>query len=269
LNNTNLYWSLLSATGMMLVAIAAIVFWRRTTHVAYRWFWIGAGLWTVAVAIKFAIAAPTSGPVFRYLAGQLPGPAFILVGGLYGGLQSSLCEIGLTWLAVLIWSQLGRNAERAIGIGIGAGAFEAFLLGLAAAIGVSATVADARSTELLRQQVDAMANINPVFWLIASVERVIAILCHASTRALVLLGTIHGRPWMVFWGFAIFTLLDGIVTAAHLTGMLGKISMWWIELTILPLALVSIPILWWCYSRWGESAQPDVPTPADSLPLTS
>jgi hypothetical protein len=254
---------------MMLVAAAAIFYWRRVTHLKYRWFWIGAGLWMVAVAIKFAIAVPTNGPIFRYLAGHLPGPAFILVGGLYGGLQSSLCEIGLTWLAVLIWRQLGRDAERAIGIGIGAGAFEAFLLGLAAAAGVSAAIADAESTELLRQQIDAMANINPVFWLIASVERVIAILCHASTRALVLLGTIHRRPWMVFWGFAIFTLLDGIVTAAHLTGMLGKISMWWIELTILPLALVSIPILRWCYSRWADSAQPDVPTQVDPFPSTS
>jgi hypothetical protein len=265
LNNTNLYLSVVSAAGMMLVATVAVVFWRRLTRLPYRWFWVGAALWFVAVAIKFAVAIPTNGPVFKFLAGTLPAPAFIVVGGLYGGLQSSLCEIGLTWLAVLRWRQIGRDAERAIGIGVGAGAFEAFLLGLAAGIGVITVIAGVENTEPLRQQIDAAAGSNRLFWLIASAERVIAILCHASTRALVILGVVHRRPWMIFWGVFIFTVLDAIATGAHLTGKLGSISMWWIELAILPLAIVSIPILRWCYSRWGAAASGTAPQPIPSL----
>jgi hypothetical protein len=239
---------------MMLVACAAVVFWRRLTHLPYRWFWIGAALWTLAVAIKFAIAIPTNGPIFKFLESALTYPLNLFAGGLFGGLESSLTEIGLTWLAVKKWPQIGQNAERAIGIGVGAGAFEAFLLGLLAAMAVIAALAGVEKTEIVREQVDAVAKRDSLFWLLGTAERTIAILCHTSTRALVLLGVVHKRAWMVFWGFAIFTILDGTVTAAHLTGKLGTFSMWWIELTLLPMALASIPILRWCYVRWSAKS---------------
>jgi hypothetical protein len=251
-NDTNLYLSLVSAAGMMLVAVAAVVFWRRLTRLRYRWFWVGAALWAIAVAIKFGIAIPTNGPIYKSLSQSFSPAAFVAAGGLYGGVQSSLCEIGLTWLAVLVWRDWGRDADRAIGIGVGAGAFEAFLLGLAAAMVVAAAFSGANEAQNIRQQIDAVADVSPVFWLIATAERIIAILCHASSRALVLLGTFHRRPWMVFWGFVIFTYIDSVATAAHLTGKLGTFSMWWIEFALAPAALISIPILWWCYSRWGE-----------------
>jgi hypothetical protein len=49
------------------------------------------------------------------------------------------------------------------------------------------------------------------------------------------------------------SILDGIATAAHLSGKLGSFSMWWIELAILPMALLSIPILRWCYAIWHHT----------------
>lgn len=251
---------------MMLVAIAAVVYWRRLTRVPYRWFWIGAGLWTVAVAIKFAIAIPTNGPIYKYLESVLQFPTYLVVGGLFGGLESSLTEIGRTWIAVLIWRQLGRDADRAIGIGVGAGAFEAFLLGLLAAIAVAGTLTGVEETKPIREQIDSVAKTTPVFWLAGTAERVIAILCHASTRALVLLGVVYHRPWMVFWGFAIFTILDGIATAAHLTGKIGTFSTWWIELAVLPMALVSIPILRWCYARCGQSRRDETSDTPEDVP---
>jgi hypothetical protein len=84
------------------------------------------------------------------------------------------------------------------------------------------------------------------------VERITAILCHASTRALVLLGVSKKRYMLVFWGFLIFTLLDGVAGGVHVAGLMGKISVWWIELAILPFAAVSVPVLVWCYRRWPE-----------------
>ena len=46
------------ATGpmMMLVALAFVVAWKRRTHVKLRWFWAGAGVWTLGVALKIACA---------------------------------------------------------------------------------------------------------------------------------------------------------------------------------------------------------------------
>jgi hypothetical protein len=38
LENANLYLSLVSTAGIILVAVAAIVVWRQKTNLSYRWF---------------------------------------------------------------------------------------------------------------------------------------------------------------------------------------------------------------------------------------
>jgi uncharacterized membrane protein YhfC len=250
---------------MMFVALAAVVYWRRLTVLPYRWFWIGAALWTVAIVVKFAPISVVNSAYGLIMQG-FPAPLALIVGGLYGGLHSSLCEIGLTWVAVRIWPSWGRDADTAIGIGLGAGAFEAFLMGLMAAIAILVAMAGVEEAKPIRDQLDIAYQTTPLFWLVGTAERIIAILCHASSRALVLLGVVHRRPWMVFWGFAIFTVLDGIVTAAHLAGAVGTISMWWIELAILPMALISIPILRWCYAEWGAVQAPEIVAGPEPLP---
>jgi hypothetical protein len=59
-------------------------------------------------------------------------------------------------------------------------------------------------------------------------------------------------PW--FWsfvaGFLIMTAIDAIAGYVYLAGLMGKISVWWIELAITPAALLSIPILVWCIRSW-------------------
>ncbi len=264
--NTNALLGLVSACGMMFVAVASVVYWRRKTRVAYRWLWVGTGLWTVAVALKIGCALLMNAAVLGFLGRQLPHWLFVVTGGLYVGIQSSLFEIGLTFVAVLIWKSLGRDADRAIGIGVGAGAFEAFLLGISSLIAVGIVLAGLPGAEQVGKTFDVVAATSPVFWLLAPVERVIAIICHAATRALVLLGVTHRKPWMVVGGFLLFTVLDGIAGAAHVSGIIGKISMWWIELAILPCALVSIPALRWCYGRWGQfvESEPEMGEPKES-----
>jgi uncharacterized membrane protein YhfC len=247
--------TLISAVGMMVVAIAAVIYWRRATKLPFRWFWLGAGLWTVAVALKVVCAMLANAPVIGFLKAHVSRTFLVIDGGLFIGLESSLFEIGLTLLAVLVWRQLGKDADRAIGIGVGAGAFEALLLGLASFIAMLTVLAGLPETEKVSEAVNKVATVTPLFWLAAPVERIIAILCHASSRALVLLGVTQRRPMMVFWGFLLFTVLDGIAGAAHISGFVGKGSMWWIELAVLPFALISIPILQWCYARWGRGAQ--------------
>jgi YhfC intramembrane metalloprotease len=254
--DANLYFALLAAVGMIVVAALAVVYWRRVSGLGWKWLWAGAGLWAAAVLVKFLFAAVANRYVFGYLTGQVSFLAFVLIGGLYVGLESSLCEIGFTWLAVRRWPQLGQDADRAIGVGVGAGAFEAFLLGLAALIAVLAALAHGSNNAALRAMIDQGAATTPLFWLAGPVERIIAILCHASSRALVLLGVVHRQPNMVFSGFLIFTLLDGVAGAAFLSGKMGTISLWWIELMFLPFGLVSIPILKWCRDRWAPWKAP-------------
>jgi len=255
--------------GMIIVAATAAIYGWRALRVQIRWFWAGVGLWVTAVILKSISALLANPPVLGFLKENLSYPVLVVSGGLFIGIQSSVFEMGFTLLACLIWRQLGRDGRRAIGIGVGAGSFEALLLGLSSLAAVIAIAAGVPGTEGVRTGLESTASATPLFWLVAPVERIIAILCHASTRALVLLGAAKKRWLLIFWGFLIFALLDGVAGAAHVSGKLGAISLWWIELVLLPFALVSVPILRWCYRRWGEPearvralnehGQPDAP----------
>jgi hypothetical protein len=243
---------MISGVGMMLVAVLVFVAWWRISRVQLRWFWGGAGLWTIAVALKIVSSLLTNELVLNSLKG-LPHPVYVGLGALYVGVQSSLFEMGFTLLAVLIWRQLGRDAGRAITIGVGAGVFEAFLLGVAALAGaITLSVVHGPQVEQAVKSVEHTASVTPLLWLVGPVERILAILCHASSRALILLGVTKKRLGLVFWGFLIFTLLDGVAGGAYVAEVIGKVSTWWIELALAPFALVSIPVLVWCYRRWGE-----------------
>lgn len=262
---SNILSLLVSGASMMVVAIVAFVVWRRLSRVQIRWCWVGAGLWTIAVLLKIAWSALADELVLNSFK-ALPHPLYVALGALYGGVQSSVFEMGFTLLAVLIWRQLGRDAGRAIAVGVGAGAFEAFLLGLLAFVGALALTLPDMEEGL--KALEATAAVTPLLWLLGTVERVIAILCHASSRALILLGVAKRKYLLVLWGFLIFTLLDGSASGFYVAGLIGKISMWWIELAMMPLALLSIPVLVWCYKRWGgpaDESQPVHSPPAPSL----
>jgi uncharacterized membrane protein YhfC len=248
----NMTLSLVSALGMMVVAVASVVYWRRVSEIPLKWFWLGAALWAIGAALKIAFALFANRFVIGFMGQNLAHPLFVLVGGLFVGSESSLFEIGVTLLSVLIWREFGRDANRAIGIGIGAGAFEALLLGAVGLAAVISSLEGLSGAAWVREKIDTAAAGTPLFWLAPPVERVIAIACHASSRALVLLGVVHRKPIMVFWGFVFFAALDSIPGAAQVSGKVSQISAWWIELAVLPFALASIAILRWCYLRWRE-----------------
>jgi len=253
MSDLNLWLTAIAGLGMVLVAGGALIGWERISQTEWKWFWIGAGLWGVAVAIKVAVALSVNEPVTSWLRQRLSYPAYIGATGLYLGVLSSACEIGLTILAVVVWRQLGRDAGRAIAIGVGAGAIEAFLIGVATIVSVAVAMTELPGTEEIRQRLAGSPGgaAIPLIWLIGPVERALALLIHASTRALVLLGLFYNRPWMILGGFAIFTAVDGIAGGAIVFRMKhAGFSAWWIELAIAPFALVSVFILRWCYRRW-------------------
>jgi hypothetical protein len=237
---------------MVLVGLAAAWYWWRVSGARARWFWIGTALWTVAVIIKFTIAILANARVVAVLKDHLPHTAFVAAGGLFTGIESSLCEIGLTLLAGLIWKQLGENAGRAIAVGVRAGAFEAVILGLANLASVLAWRAGVPGTEQIGEALQVAAASTPVFWLAGPVERVIAILVHAASRGLVLVGIRHARIGMIAGGFLIFTYIDAIAGGVQISGSLGRVSLWWIELLISTAAFVSLPSIWWLHRRFGD-----------------
>ena len=238
---------LVGAGCMMLVAFASVWFWRRSSGVAWRWFWVGAAVWTVAVAVKLAIAFATNGPVLLASKPLLPRWAYLTVGTIYGGALTGVTEVLLTAVAALIWRRMAADAARGVAIGVGAGAFEAALLATGA--GVVAVLISMGVK--LGEDVSASA----MTWATAfppAIERATAIACHTASRALVLLAIARGRWSLFFYGFALLSGLDALVMFLYLTGRVGTMSPWAMEALLVPFGLLSIPITIWCIRQWPQ-----------------
>lgn len=235
---------------MFAVGGAAIVCWRRTSELPWKWLWIGAGLWAVAGGLKVSCALFLNPPVIKFLAREYSAPVLLVAGGAFLGFESAFFEIGLTCAAVAIWRHLGGDAGRATGVGAGAGAVEAVLLAIASLAAVAVCLSGTPAGAKVAEQMAKTAESTPLAWLVPPSERAIALLCHTASRTLVLLGVTHGKPLLILCGWLLFTLIDGVARAFHLTGRIGQFSLWWIELALLPFALISIPPLRWSWSQW-------------------
>jgi len=230
---------LASAIAMMFVAIASVWIWRRWTDESWRWIWVGAALWTVAVVAKFAIAIPLNEPLLKGLKASLPHWAYLTIGSIYGGALTGVTEVLFTFIAALRWRQMAATAQRAVGIGVGAGAFEAALLAIGVAAGTVFASAGITSWALV---------------LAPPTERLIAILCHIASRVLVLMAVAR-RRYVLFWcGFLLLSGTDAVAMYLYLTDQVGTTSPWAMEAMLAPFGLVSIPVTLWCISHWPTSA---------------
>ncbi len=176
----------------------------------------------------------------------------------YDGQMKNVCSVliaiafifGVTLAAALIWRNMCRDADTAIAVGIGAGAFEALLLGLSGLGGVFIALLGMPGSDGVLIGMARIAMITPLAWLVGPVERVIAILCHTSSRALVLLSVAKRRGRLFWWGFMIMTAIDSVAGFVHVSYMIGKASLWWIELAVAPFGIISVPIIRRCLGCW-------------------
>jgi uncharacterized membrane protein YhfC len=241
---------LFSPAAIVLVAVGGVLYWRRRSRAGWRWFWAGAAVWAVGVALKFAWALLLNEPILAAFRSTLPRSLYLGTGSLYIGVLTGVFEIGVTLAAALIWRRMARAPGRAVAVGLGAGAFEALLVAVAALVAV--VVAVSGKVPGAANQFARATALTPVVWLVGPVERVLAILCHTSSRALVLLAVARRRWRYFWWGFLLMTGLDSVAGFAHLAGFIGTVNMWWVELAIAPFAIASIPIIGWCIRSWPE-----------------
>jgi uncharacterized membrane protein YhfC len=246
---------LINSLGMLAVGIGSVVIWRSISGVGIRSFALGALLWAVAVPPKLAVFWLTSAHVIGCFRVYLPYPFFIAAAGAFVGCVGSVFEVGIIWIAARIWPALGRDAGRAIAIGLGAGAFEALLLGLVPLLGALAIAVSLEDAEEIRDALQP-ATTTPLFCLLGPAERLIALVVHTASRTLVLLGVAKGKPLLTCSGFVLFAAIEGSGGALLVSGVAGRHNpSWWNELAILPIALISLPILWWCYRRWRNKGE--------------
>jgi hypothetical protein len=245
----SLIW-LVPGGGMMVVAVVAAVGWKRRSGVPWRWLGAGAAIWAAGIALKGLDAYFLALPALKAMREALPRIGVLFLGGAYLGLQSAFYEMGVTLAAALIWRRLARSADRGVAVGVGAGAFEALLLGIGVLAAHATAIAAVGKTGPLLVAMAESAEVTPLVWAVAPVERLIAILCHTSSRALILLGVAARRWRLVAGGFLLFAVLDGIAGAFHATEEIGTFNMWLVEAALAVLAVASIPIIRWCVRRW-------------------
>jgi uncharacterized membrane protein YhfC len=245
-----MYLYLLEGFSMLAVALFAAFFWRQRTHADWRWFWIGAAIWIAGVAGKLIWSVLLNPVLLGAIKGYGPDAAYLFLGALYLGINSAVWEIGVTALAARRWRNMTRNADRAAGVGVGAGAFEAGLLGIAVMISVVVAMFDGPGAQEVRDSIVQQSGHAPLAWFADPVERVIAILLHTSTRMLVLLAVVQRRRELFWYGFGLFAFADGIAGFVILSEALTTYSRWWLEFALLPVVVVSLAIIAWCYRHW-------------------
>lgn len=246
---------LVSGLLMVLVGGAPAVWWRLRSRTPWRWFWAGAAIWTVGVALKFAFAAFFYDSGLTAMESALPPWAYLGLGSLYGGVLTGVFEDGVTLAAGLIWARLARDWRRAMAVGLGAGGLEAILLGLVTYLGAVHCLSDLAAEAELSA---AVAGGGAAWWLVAPAERFIATLCHTSSRMLVLLSVVT-RRWRFFCcGFLLSIGVDGVAGWLDLSGRVDTMSHWALEIPFVPFAAASVLIIAWCARRWPVE-QPRLP----------
>jgi uncharacterized membrane protein YhfC len=231
---------LITGKLMALVGVLAAWAWRWRARADWRYFLIGGAIWAVGVGLKFGWALLLYVPVLKSLGNTLPYTAAFVAGAIYTGLLTGVFEIGVTVVAARLWPRLSLSAARGVAVGIGAGATEAVTLGVLASLWAAFGSGLASGSG----GIALSATLLPV------VERILALLCHAASRALVLFSAATRRWRWAWWGFALLTAVDAIAGAFILYAKDAPLSPWYLELSLVPLALVSIVLLAIMVKRW-------------------
>ena len=248
----NLISVIIAGILIIIISMFFIIKWKKLPGVSLKWIFLGGGVWLAGVVLKFLFAFAFNDPVLQGIKFILGQTGYLSIGSIYIGLLTGVFEIGITLVFALFIKGMYENYKRGIAIGIGAGTIEALLIGLSQMSGVIFIMSGQIGSNTAMAAIAQSSVTTPLLWLISPVERIIAILCHTSSRALVLFA-VAKKKYIYFWaGFLIVTGIDIIAGYFHLAGLLNKINMWWIELALLPFAIISIPIIKWCIKNWTE-----------------
>jgi uncharacterized membrane protein YhfC len=246
--------SLFAGCLVVLMTGAIALLSRKYLQIAWKWLLVGAGAWFVGVVFKFVAAYFANTPVLTTLRNLLGNSGYLVLGSTYIGLLTGVFEIGITLVFALLIRHMWENSRNALGVGLGAGLIEALLIGFSSLGSFVMVMTNAPGSDAITGALTQTAAVTPLLWLISPIERLIAILCHTSSRMLVLFAMAQRRMRYFWLGFAILTAIDAIAGYFHLAGLVNSISTWWIELLLLPFAVISYFVIRWCITKWQVTA---------------
>jgi len=226
-----------------LLAIASgsafVVWWWSRERTPWRWFWLGGLIWFVgAIVLKGAAAAITL-PAIERLKPITSPRTFEIISALHSGSMTGVFEMGTTLAFAVRIRSMSSSSSRMIAVGFGAGALEAWFVGLLGLL-MAWVLANVHHPRIDAMRAEQAATIPPrLAILLPAVERVIATLCHAGSRVLVLSSVADARARLFVWAFSLMFAVDAWASFASSE----KLSPWWIMLGLCPLAIVSALVL--------------------------
>ncbi|HUL61779.1 MAG TPA: YhfC family glutamic-type intramembrane protease [Methanocella sp.] len=241
------WFNLLTGIGMIAVGLAAVFLWRR--RAGFEYFWFGAMLWAVAIAIKLAMDFTVS----PQLKGLVPASFLgVLALGLYYGLRTGIFESGIPYVAFRLAGK-APTFDQAVAVGIGAGAAEAIVLGLLSLLSVTAFILmpGLVSSYPPDTQATLQMQFSPAFVPVPIWERLFTLFCHVFAMALALLAVRAGPRWLLL-SVAFMALLDGmlipllqyVTTRTYVDNLV-------IEAYVGAMGLVAIAGLFWLKKRYS------------------
>ncbi len=251
---------LLSGIGMMIAGLLPVFWWRYRKLVSWRYFFLGAGVWIIAVALKAALDLTFTPVLVNWLTGIYAGFGIAVISGAYVGLRTGLFESGFTYIAVIRDKLRRMNFEQAIAVGLAFGCAEAFVLGMLSFLNVAVLLAFPQILEMVtplqRAVIIEQLTLPDVMVLAPIIERVFTVLVHVFCTVLVIQSVKSGRTRYFMLSFLYKTLLDGALPFLTMTFDVKTVAgVYYIESFVVVLGLVSAVGLFWLRERYWEKGR--------------
>lgn len=243
---------LLPGIGMIVVALAFLLYAVCRKLMDWRYLTLGALFWGITVAVKFLFAAPVSPLVYQFLGASSdalfsPGN---LVTYVYIGALTGIFEAGLAWL-ILSKIRLGKASwNQALVFGIGFGGVEALLLGLFSLV---AAVNGLIAPDMLPvPTLGNLANSSGLMGLAPVVERLSVIFAHIFSCVLIFHAVSSGEKRWGWLAIVYKTLLDAPAGFAAFWGSNTLEKIWTLEGIITFFGLIGLLGTLWIARRYPE-----------------
>ena len=201
---------LIGELGMVIIGLAAIIYWRARKKTPWKFFAFGAAMWVIAIAAKLAMDLTVTMSLYQWLTG-FGGMTALYALSVYYGLRTGFFESGFSYLGIK-WTRFKKmDMNQAIAFGVGFGAIEAVLLGLQATAVTWIAFTDPTFANALSPGQLASLNMPTIVLFAPLIERLSTIAVHVFASLLVVYAVVKKKANYLAYSIAYKSLLDFMV----------------------------------------------------------
>ncbi len=232
--------------GIGLLVVAAVsTLWILNLGAEWSVVRLGSGAWVVSLALKFVWSFLTQKPLFRFLERKLPAKLAGPVSWSYLGFLTGVFECGAALVFVLKFDILYQATwVDMLAFGIGFGAFEVFVLGVALLVQIGQYILRPESIPEENREEDKWTPSNISMLFLPPVEKAAVLCTHVFSGVLIILAVQQNIYLFFGLAFGFRSLVDGIAAWMRLEKDIGssrEASLWWRYQSIyIALAFISL-----------------------------